>query len=163
MVRKKSLTSSKPKHAPKNYQCPFCSIARLEENEYTWFKKSHLVFRDRFLTAWISSAKWPPCNGIVIIIPNRHFENIFDTPDPLLGKISILAKKIALAMKKAYKCDGVSTRQHNEPAGNQEVWHYHFQVIPRYRNDNLYANYPKKQKATDKERTTFAKKLKRFL
>ena len=42
-------------------------------------------------------------------------------------------------MKAAYNCDGVSTRQHNEPAGNQDVWHYHLHVFPRYAGDNLYS------------------------
>jgi len=29
-------------------------------------------------------------------------------------------------------------RQHNEPAGNQHVWHYHLHVFPRYADDMLY-------------------------
>jgi len=32
-------------------------------------------------------------------------------------------RRVALAMKQAYACNGVSTRQHNEPAGNQDVFH----------------------------------------
>ena len=34
---------------------------------------------------------------------------------------------------------GISTRQHNGSAGNQDVWHYHLHVFPRYPNDGLYA------------------------
>ena len=48
------------------------------------------------------------------------------------------ARRIALALKDAYSCDGISTRQHNEPGGNQEVWHYHVHVFPRYAGDGLY-------------------------
>ena len=33
----------------------------------------------------------------------------------------------------------MSTRQHNEPAGYQDVWHYHVHVFPRYAGDELYA------------------------
>jgi histidine triad (HIT) family protein len=43
-------------------------------------------------------------------------------------------------MKAAYGCDGTSTRQHNEPAGHQEVWHYHLHVFPRFMGDGLYAS-----------------------
>ena len=46
----------------------------------------------------------------------------------------------ALALKTAFDCDGVSTRQHNEPAGNQDVWHYHLHVFPRFTDDGLYAS-----------------------
>lgn len=150
-------------HAPKNYQCPFCAIARLEEGEHNLFNKDFLVYQDKHLTSWISSAKWPPVTGIVIIIPNKHLENIYDMPDELLSKIHILAKKIAVAMKKSYKTDGISMRQHNEPAGNQDVYHYHFQVLPRYTGDSLYINHKKKTAATDEERTKFAKILRKFL
>jgi histidine triad (HIT) family protein len=41
-------------------------------------------------------------------------------------------------MKRAYGCDGTSVRQHNEPAGDQDVWHYHLHVFPRYAGDDLY-------------------------
>ena len=41
-------------------------------------------------------------------------------------------------MTAVYDCDGVSTRQHNEPAGNQGVWQYHQHVFPRNKGDKLY-------------------------
>ena len=44
-------------------------------------------------------------------------------------------------LKEALACDGTSTRQHNEPAGNQhDMWHLHVHVFPRYDGDNLYAS-----------------------
>lgn len=47
---------------------------------------------------------------------------------------------MASAIRETYKCDGTSTRQHNEPAGGQDVWHFHVQVLPRYIDDELYKN-----------------------
>jgi diadenosine tetraphosphate (Ap4A) HIT family hydrolase len=44
-------------------------------------------------------------------------------------------------MKDAYRCDGVSTRQHNEPAGDQDVWHLHVHVLPRHQGDQLYLRH----------------------
>ena len=32
-------------------------------------------------------------------------------------RIHSLEREVALALKKAYECDGTSSRQHNEPAG----------------------------------------------
>ena len=52
-----------------------------------------------------------------------------------------MAKAVALAMKNVYNCGGISLRQHNEPPGNQEVWHYHVHVTPRYLGDEFYAKY----------------------
>lgn len=44
-------------------------------------------------------------------------------------------------MKQAFGCDGVSTRQHNEPAGDQDVWHFHLHVFPRWTGDDLYRSF----------------------
>ena len=72
-----------------------------------------------------------------------------------------LEKRIANALKKVYKCDGVSSRQHNEPAGNQDVWHYHLHVFPRYVDDNLYGSPKLSTKA--EERVYYAKRLGEYL
>ena len=88
--------------------------------------------------AFICSQQWPNNKGHVLIIPRKHYENIYSLPDSLAGEINVMARKIAIAMKYAYHCDGSSTRQHNEEHGDQEVWHYHLHVFPRYRGDRLY-------------------------
>ncbi|HYE22032.1 MAG TPA: HIT domain-containing protein [Verrucomicrobiae bacterium] len=142
-------------HEPKNYKCPFC--------KYVEDKSPHLVYSGKHLSAFISSAQWPKNKGIVIIIPNKHYENIYDIPDHILEKVHVLAKKVALTMKKTYKSDGVSMRQHNEPAGNQSIWHYHFQIIPRYNKDDLYVNHRKKTDIPEKERLKYAHLIKREL
>ena len=68
---------------------------------------------------------------------------------------------LALAFKAAYRCDGVSTRQHNEPAGNQDVWHYHLHVFPRYAGDDLYHLSPALMPV--EERARYAAKLRAAL
>src|SRR6266403_434905 len=99
-------------HAPSDYICPFCNIVKGVQGPG---QPGHAIFyQDKYLTAFISSRKWPKGGGNAIIVTNRHFENIYETPDGLLAKTHVLAKRIALAMKKTYGCDGVSTRQHNE-------------------------------------------------
>ncbi len=66
-------------------------------------------------------------------------------------------------MKVAYGCDGVSTRQHNEPAGNQDVWHYHMHVFPRYEGDDLYSQYNKRRRIPPEERAHYADQLRPYL
>lgn len=63
-------------------------------------------------------------------------------------------------MKISYSCDGISTRQHNEPAGNQDVWHFHQHIFPRYDNDLLYENHALKQFVDASARKPYANKLK---
>jgi histidine triad (HIT) family protein len=148
-------------HAPKDYLCPFCSIGKNLEEPHSEYKHVYAIYRDKDITIFVSRKQWPH-NICVLIIPNKHFENIFDIPDKLLAKIQIYGKKVALAVKKAFKSDGVSTRQHNEPAGNQSVFHYHLQILPRYKDDDLYADHWKGIRITHKKRVNTAKLVKKY-
>lgn len=126
-------------HAPENYICPFCLLVAGIANAHVHSVQSDIVRRDNSVTAFISSHQWENNHGNTVIVPNEHFENIYDLPICYAQGIHRAAKMLALTMKAVYHCDGVSTRQHNEPAGNQDVWHYHMHVTPRYTNDNYYS------------------------
>ena len=146
-------------HAPEDYLCPFCLLVQGVESPDVWSVQDDIVYRDRTVTAFISSHQWPNNHGNVIVVPNEHFENIYDLPNQYALNIHRVAKRIALAMKMIYSCDGVSTRQHNEPAGNQDVWHYHLHVFPRYTGDELYPRHAEYRLTTPDERLSYAEKL----
>jgi histidine triad (HIT) family protein len=148
-------------HAPDNYICPFCLISQGIETENVLTKQDDIIYRDNFITAFISAGCWKNNKGHVIIIPNQHYENIYDLPEAISTKVHNFEKDIALALKKVYKCDGVSSRQHNEPCGNQDVWHYHLHVFPRYAEDNLYKS--DREFLSSEERHVFADKLRSYI
>ncbi len=108
------------------------------------------------MTALISSHQYPNNPGNTIIVPNEHFENIFDLPLHYARDIHRVAQLLAMGMKQVYACDGVSTRQHNEPAGNQDVWHYHLHVTPRYPNDGFYTSRPQLMPVEERARHAMA-------
>jgi len=147
-------------HEPKEYDCPFCTFANGGETDFN--KKGDIVFEDDEVLAYISPKWWPNNPGNVMIIPKQHVEHVYDISDQLLDKIYALGKKVAIGMKKEYGCDGTSFRQHNEPAGDQEVWHFHLHVLPRWENDDLYINYENAKTVTEEERAPYVKKLSNF-
>ena len=147
-------------HEPDNYLCPFCDWLRGNETEYK--QNSDIVLQDAYVTAFISPKWWINNPGHVIVIPNQHTENIYNINDEILQRIAIVTKHIAIAMKAAYNCTGTSIRQHNEPDGNQDVWHYHTHVFPRYQNDNLYENHQNKRFVLPTERRPYAKRLRQY-
>jgi histidine triad (HIT) family protein len=126
------------RHAPEGYQCPFCLLIQGIKNEHVLSVHSDIITYTDQVTALISSHQWPKNPGNTIIVPNEHFENIYDLPLHYAASIQEMAQQIALAMKAVFSCDGISTRQHNEPAGSQDVWHYHLHVTPRYQHDDFY-------------------------
>lgn len=108
-------------HAPPGYVCPFCLLAAGVVNEHVYSRESDVVYRDGEVLALIAAKQWPGTLGHVLIVPVAHVENLYALPDALGARIHALSRRVALAMKSAYGCEGVSTRQHNEPAGNQDV------------------------------------------
>lgn len=108
------------------------------------------------------NARWWENNpGNVVVVPNRHVENMYEVDRELAGAVHEAARWIALAMMEGYECEGVSTRQHNEPAGYQEVWHYHLHVFPRWEGDDLYGSAHRI--TTADERRPYAERLRRSL
>jgi histidine triad (HIT) family protein len=148
-------------HAPENYVCPFCLLVAGIENQHVQSVQSDIVYRDDSVTAFIGSGQWKNNHGNAIIVPNEHFENIYDLPIRYAQDIHKVAKMLALAMKTVYACDGVSTRQHNEPGGSQDVWHYHLHVTPRYQGDNYYATH--REPMSVDERAIHADKIRNHL
>ena len=126
-------------HAPEGYDCPFCRIVEGKGSERT--RPEHVIRRYDQVTVFMNPRWWDNNPGNVLVVPNAHFENLYELPPDYGTPIFQAARDAALAMKAAYGCGGVSTRQHNEPAGYQEVWHYHLHVFPRWEGDNFYRTH----------------------
>ena len=148
-------------HEPKEYSCPLCKIAKGEKTDYT-APNANVVFRDDLVTVFVSDKWWKSNPGHVIIIPNQHIENLYDMPEEIGHRIFDMSKKVAIALKQTYNCEGTSIRQHNEPAGDQEVWHYHLHVFPRYTGDNLYLNHKDVYWPSVAEKQPYVDKLKQY-
>jgi histidine triad (HIT) family protein len=112
------------------------------ENSHTELRQPDIVFQTAEATALMATRKWPHNPGHALIIPNRHFENIYDLPAEIAGEIHSLSRELALAMRAVYGCEGITLQQSNEPAGDQKIWHYHLHVIARHSNDDFH-NSPK--------------------
>lgn len=150
-------------HEPPDYSCPFCAVAAGQETESVYTVAGDVVLRNELVIGFVSSHWWPCNPGHAILIPSDHYENIYDLPDSYGAGIFQASRRIALAMKTAYGCDGVSTRQHNEPAGYQDVWHFHLHVFPRYTGDQLYTRTAERYLTTPSQRRPYAEKLRTAL
>ena len=124
-------------HAPDGYDCPACGLAAGRGNELVG--PEHVVDRTAETLTFVSPARWGRNHG-VLVIPIDHHENLYGLPDALGAPLLAAQRRIAVALKTATGCDGISTRQHNEPGGNQDLWHYHVHVFPRWHGDGLYTS-----------------------
>jgi histidine triad (HIT) family protein len=149
-------------HAPPAYVCPFCAVVGGHDNPPPHTQQSDVVWRTAEITAFINARWWPNNPGHVLVVPNQHVESLYDLVPSIAVHVHEGVRQVALALKHVYRCDGTSTRQHNEPAGHQEVWHYHVHVFPRYEGDDLYPLHYQGRYTEPGERVPYAERLRAY-
>lgn len=77
----------------------------------------------------------PASKGHALILPKKHYANIYELPEEVAMKAMALAKRMAGAMTEALACDGFNLVQNNGKAAGQTVFHFHMHLIPRYEGD----------------------------
>ncbi|HEX7633523.1 MAG TPA: HIT family protein [Candidatus Saccharimonadales bacterium] len=123
-------------------------------------KPTDIVYSDDVVTVFVNSFFMGKNAGHVIVVSNTHYENIYDLPSEVGQHVFVVAQEMAQVIKKAYKADGITIKQNNEPAGDQHAFHYHLHVFPRYENDGFNEILPaQKRLAEPEERARYADRL----
>jgi histidine triad (HIT) family protein len=100
--------------------CIFCKIINKEiTTNFTYEDDNFVAFLD------IN----PKTDGHTLLIPKEHYVWIQETPDEIIGKIFITAKKLVQKLIEEKKCEFVKV----EIIG-KDVPHFHIHLIPQYRN-----------------------------
>ncbi len=152
-------------HAPENYTCPICLTIQGVENEQNMAKQADIVYRDDLALVFVNSKFIKNNPGHVIVVPTKHFENIYELPAEYAHRVAEIAQKMALALKAVRKCDGIWIEQNNEPASGQHAFHYHMHVVPRFEGDDLKRQLAEGNTyvADPKDRVPYAEALREYL
>jgi len=137
----------------KDENCIFCKLANGDIPTAT-------VYEDEYLRAIMDAA--PANKGHIIILPKSHAANIYEIEDEYVSRAFVLAKKLAVALKKLTGCDGVNILQNNGEAAGQTVFHFHVHVIPRFKDDDCTIVW-KPTSYEDGEASEVAKKIAELL
>lgn len=102
-------------------KCPFCKpdSPAVLENEYCLFLQQ----------------PEPVLIGSGIIIPKAHRETVFDLTDSEWAATFSLLKSVRQYLDEMYHPDGYNTGWNIGNVGGQEVFHAHFHVIPRFKDE----------------------------
>ena len=118
-----------------NEDCIFCKIIR---GEIPSFK----LYEDDRTYAFMDIN--PLNDGHALVIPKYHAENIYATPDEWFGPTMSTVRRIASAVNKVVRPEGINLLQANGPGAKQSVFHLHMHVIPRYADDGAGMNWEMK-------------------
>jgi histidine triad (HIT) family protein len=147
-------------HAPKEYICPICIGIQGVENADTMLKQADLVYKDDLTSVFMNSFFIDGNEGHLIVVPNKHFENLYDLESEYAHTIMDTVQKMAVVVRTAYNCDGITLRQNNEPAGDQHAFHFHLHIFPRYEGDKFNTEGTNKRATTLEERQKYINKIK---
>ncbi len=106
--------------------CIFCKIIKKEI-------PSEIIFEDKDIMVFLDIN--PTTNGDTLIIPKKHYKDMFDVPRELLNYMEECYEHIYEVYKKKLHCDGLTLTTNMDYA--QEIKHFHMHFIPRYKNDEV--------------------------
>ncbi len=73
----------------------------------------------------------PILPGHSLIIPNKHYESLFELTDEELGEMMVFARKITTVLKTVFGCDGFDWTLQDGVSAGQTIPHLHLHIIPR--------------------------------
>lgn len=101
--------------------CVFCKIIRKEA-------PANFVYEDQRVVAFLSNR--PVNEGHTLVVPKKHYENIYEIPEEDVAYLFKIAKRVALAVRDAMAAEGIRVVQNNGWAAGQVIFHIHVHVIP---------------------------------
>ena len=134
--------------------CIFCKILKGDIPSFCVFEDEYFkVILDRF----------PASRGHILILPKAHYQDLFELPDEIGAKLYPLVKKLSIAIKKAVGAEGINIIQNNGETAGQSVFHFHLQIIPRFKEDHIILNKTSHQETTLEELEEVAEQIRKYL
>ncbi|EGQ3394696.1 HIT family protein [Staphylococcus pseudintermedius] len=94
---------------------------------------SFKVYENDYVYAFLDISQ--VSKGHTLLIPKTPSPNIYETDAETMKHIGEALPVVANAIKKTFNPDGLNIIQNNSEYASQSVFHIHFHLIPRYKND----------------------------
>ena len=106
--------------------CIFCDIINKKAN-------AEILFENEKVIAFLDIR--PVNYGHTLVIPKTHSENFLSVCEEDLFELIRITRMISNAITKSIDPDGFNIVTNNGTAAGQSVFHFHFHIIPRFKND----------------------------
>ncbi len=127
-------------------ECIFCDIVNKKV-------PASVVYEDEKSMAFLDI--YPITKGHTLVIPKKHFITLDDCDEEAAKHLISVVKKLNPTICKSVKCEGILNEVMNGEAAGQEIFHLHFHIVPRYKDDGFGWIYPKdygyREKSTERD------------
>lgn len=106
--------------------CIFCKIVQGQA-------KSWKVYEDEAVYAFLDIH--PASEYHTLVIPKKHYENIFDVSESELLAVMAVVKKLTSLYSQKLGIHNVQIINSSGSEAQQDVFHLHFHIVPRRRGD----------------------------
>jgi histidine triad (HIT) family protein len=106
--------------------CIFCKIVKGEA-------RSWKVYEDDHVFAFLDIH--PVSEYHTLVIPKKHYENIFDIPQEELMRVMAAVKKLVDLYSEKLGIHNVQIINSSGVEAQQDVFHLHFHIVPRKTGD----------------------------
>jgi histidine triad (HIT) family protein len=110
-------------------ECIFCQIIHKQV-------PASIVYEDERVVAFLSSR--PVNEGHTLVVPKKHYENLYEIPEEETAYLFKIAKRIAHGVRDATVAEGIRIVQNNGAAAGQVVFHLHVHIIPMKPHNQLH-------------------------
>ena len=78
-------------------------------------------------------------------MPKQHYADLYDIPTSMLADLVKVAQKLTKEYRQRIGATGMNLMHASGRDGQQSVFHFHFHLLPRFKNDglNTWPNLPK--------------------
>jgi len=75
--------------------------------------------------------------GHTLVVPKRHYEDLYDVPADMLSELIKVSQKLTLEYRSLIGATGMNIMHASGKDGQQSVFHFHFHLLPRFKNDGI--------------------------
>jgi histidine triad (HIT) family protein len=113
------------------------------------------VYEDEHVFAFMDAGQVN--DGHVIVATKRPHPTLMDCSEAEAEALMRTARRVAIAVERAFAPAGITVLQANRPAGWQTVPHLHLHVLPRHEADGVDLTWPRKEPGIERLRELAAR------
>jgi len=102
--------------------CIFCKIVKGEAKSWKVYETEH---------AYAFLDIRPASRYHTLVIPKKHYVNIFDIPEEELTEVIKVVKKVSKLYEEKLGIRNIQIISNSGAEAQQEVFHSHFHIVPR--------------------------------
>lgn len=120
---------------------------------------ANIIYEDDNFIAFLDA--FPVVKGHTLVVPKKRIENIFDLDDETANDYMKVIRNVSKAVRDTFNPEGLNVVQNNGEFAGQSVFHIHFHILPRYKDEHDGFGYKWEDiEFTEEEREQFAEAIK---